>query len=81
LPGITHSKAHKALVAVLIGLRKQAGLEQADLAKRCKWKRQTISQIETGIRGVQVAELPILAKALRVPELTLYKRWLAFRSD
>jgi transcriptional regulator with XRE-family HTH domain len=79
LPGITHTKAHKALVAVLIALRKQAGLEQADLARRCKWKPQTVSQIETGVRGIQVAELPILAKALEVPELTLYKRWLAFR--
>lgn len=79
MPGITHTKAHKALVAVLIALRKQAGLEQADLARRCKWKPQTVSQIETGVRGVQVAELPMLAKALEVPELTLYKRWMAFR--
>lgn len=80
MPGIIHSRAHKALIAVLIACRKEAGLEQADLAKRCKWNRQTVSQIETGIRGVQVAELPMLAKAFGISELKLYKRWLAFRS-
>ena len=79
MPGITHTKAHKALVAVLIALRKQAGLEQAELARRCKWKQQSISQMETGQRGIQAAELPVLAKALGVGELALYKRWLAFR--
>jgi len=80
LPGITHSRAHKALIAVLIACRKEAGLEQEELARRCKWKRQTVSQIETGIRGVQVAELPLLARAFGIDELKLYKRWMAFRS-
>lgn len=80
MPGITHTKAHKTLVIVLIACRKEAGLEQADLAKRCKWSPQTISQIETGLRGIQAAELPVLAKALRISELKLYKRWLAFRA-
>lgn len=80
MPGITHSKAHKALIAVLIACRKEAGLEQEDVAKRCKWSRQTVSQIETGIRGVQVAELPLLARAFGIDEIKLYRRWMAFRS-
>lgn len=79
MPGITHSRAHRALISVIVASRKEAGLKQEDLAKRCKWKRQTVSQIETGIRSVHAAELPILAKALRISELALYKRWLAFR--
>lgn len=80
MAGITHSKAHKALVAVLIASRKEAGLDQAGLARRIKWKPQSVSQLETGQRGLQAAELPLMAKALGLDELRLYKRWIAFRS-
>jgi transcriptional regulator with XRE-family HTH domain len=77
---VTHSKAHKALVAVLIACRKEAGLDQAALAQRLKWSQQSLSQLETGQRGLQAAELPLMAKALGLDELRLYKRWIAFRS-
>lgn len=81
MPGITHTKEHKALMAVLIACRKEAGLSQEQLAKRLRWDRQTVSQVETGVRSVEVAELPKIAKALGIDEIRFYKRWLAFREE
>lgn len=81
MAGITHTKAHKALISVIIASRKEAGLDQAGFAKRMKWAPQSVSQLETGQRGLQAAELPLVAKALEIDELQLYKRWLAFRGQ
>jgi transcriptional regulator with XRE-family HTH domain len=79
LPAIVRTKAHRALISVLVACRREAGLTQADLAERCRKPQTFIASIESGQRGVQVAELPMLAKGLGVPEIRLYKLWLAFR--
>ena len=81
LAGITHTKEHKALVAVLIACRKEAGLTQEALGKRLRWDRQTVSQVETGVRSVEVAELPKICKALQIDEMSFYERWLVFRKS
>jgi len=52
-------------------LRKKEQLTQEQLAARCEVlgfevSRESVSQIERGIRGVSDLELVILAKALRV---------------
>lgn len=67
-------------MAVLIACRKEAGLTQEQLAKRLRWGRQTVSQIETGVRSVEVAELPRITKALGIDEMRFYQRWLSFRA-
>jgi transcriptional regulator with XRE-family HTH domain len=63
---------------VLVASRKEAGLTQEELGQRCGWDQARISAIETGQRGVQVAELPVLAKGLGIDSLKLFKRYLAF---
>jgi transcriptional regulator with XRE-family HTH domain len=58
------SPQHEALRALLVELRKQAGLSQTDLAARLYWSQRTISKIETGEKRVTVVELLEIAKAL-----------------
>lgn len=79
MPAIVRTKAHRALISVIVACRRDAGLTQAELAERCKKPQTFIASIESGQRGVQAAELPMLAKGLGIPELRLYKMWIAFR--
>lgn len=80
MPAIVRTKAHRALVSVLIACRKDAGLTQEELAERCRKPQSFVASIESGQRGVQAAELEILAKGLGISELKLYKRYLAFKA-
>lgn len=80
MPSIVTTKAHRALINVLVACRKEAGLTQAELGARCKRDQAWISSIETGQRGVWAAELPMLAKALGIKPLRLFKMYLAFLS-
>jgi transcriptional regulator with XRE-family HTH domain len=61
-----------------VACRRAAGLTQEQLGKRCKRDQAWISSIETGQRGVQVAELPLLAKGLGIAPERLFKMYLAF---
>jgi transcriptional regulator with XRE-family HTH domain len=61
-----------------VACRRAAGLTQEELGQRCKRDQAWISSIETGQRGVQVAELPLLAKGLGIAPLRLFKMYLAF---
>lgn len=78
MPAIVRTKAHRALINVLVACRNEAGLTQAELGKRCRRDQAWISSIETGQRGVQVAELPLLAKGMGIDPLRLFKMYLAF---
>lgn len=78
MPAIVRTKAHRALISVLVACRKEAGLTQEELGERCKRDQAWVSSIETGQRGVQAAELPLLAKGLGIGPLKLFKRYLAF---
>lgn len=77
MPAVVHTKAHKALVATIIGYRKEARLSQAKFGKACKRNLKWVSAVETGTRGVQAAELPAIARALGTTPLQFYKRFLA----
>lgn len=66
-----------ALVDVLIGRRKRARLDQADVAKTSGFTQQQISDMETRRRGIHAAELPALARGYRTPLVTLVKLWEA----
>lgn len=78
MPSIVRTKGHRAFISVLVASRKEAGLTQAELAEACKRTQAWLSAIETGQRGVQVAEVPLLAKGLGLDPLKLFKRYLAF---
>jgi transcriptional regulator with XRE-family HTH domain len=55
---------HKALRAFLAKKRQEAGLRQADLAKKLKRRQDYISDVETGQKVVTVVELLEWAAAI-----------------
>lgn len=69
------SRRHRALLAVLIACRRDAGLTQQQAADRLKWSQSKLAQIETGQRQVYAAELFELAAAYRVDPVELFRRW------
>jgi transcriptional regulator with XRE-family HTH domain len=66
------SRRHRALLAVLIACRREAGLTQQQAADRMKWSQSKVAQIETGQRQVYASELFELAAAYRVDPVELF---------
>ena len=60
------SEGQIALVAALLKARKDAGLSQATLAERLRCHQSFVARIESGQRRIDVPELVILCRALRV---------------
>ncbi|KPD11054.1 helix-turn-helix domain-containing protein [Phaeobacter sp. 11ANDIMAR09] len=60
------SSGHEALREALIAARKEAGLTQADLAKRLKCHQSLIARLESGQRRIDVVEMVVLARAINV---------------
>lgn len=58
------SPLHEALRKILRRERKEAGLSQKQLAGRVGCSQSAISNIETGGRGIDVAELVEVARAI-----------------
>ena len=67
MPAIVRTKAHRAFVTLLVDLRTKAELSQRELAKRCGKSQSWIAQLESGTRGIWLAEAPLLAKGLGIP--------------
>lgn len=59
-----HSPGQKALCAILIAERRQAGLTQMDLAERLRCHQSLIARIESGERRIDVIELIALSQAI-----------------
>ena len=68
------SGAHRHLCAVLIAVRKEAGLTQRQLAERLKKPRSFVANIETGERAIKALEVADWAKATNLVPWKLYKR-------
>ena len=69
---------HKALVAILVASRREAGLTQRQLAERLKRPQSYIAKIEAGERRVDLIELVAIAKALKVDPRVLLERFLSW---
>lgn len=69
------SRRHRALLAVLIACRREAGLTQQEAADKMKWSQSKVAQIETGQRQVYASELFELAAAYKVDPVELFRRW------
>lgn len=69
------SRRHRALLAVLVASRREAGFTQQQAADRMKWTQSKLAQIETGQRQVYASELFELAAAYKVDALDLFRRW------
>lgn len=66
------------MLSVLVASRREAGLTQAQLAKRLKKPGSYIGKIETGERRLDVVEFVELAQALKLEPLVLFERYLAW---
>lgn len=66
--------AYGALLEVLIAARKEAGLQQSDLADRLNWDQPTVSNIERRIRRIDVIEFVAIARALDHDPTELFER-------
>lgn len=69
------SRRHRALLAVLVASRREAGLTQQEAADRMKWSQSKLAQIETGQRQVYASELFELAAGYKVDAVELFRRW------
>jgi transcriptional regulator with XRE-family HTH domain len=56
--------AYKTLIEVLVAARKDAGLQQEDLAQRMSWDQPTISNVERRVRRLDVVEFIAIAHAI-----------------
>lgn len=70
------SRAHRALVTVLVASRNEKGLTQRELAERLGRPRSYISKIESGERIPRITEFCEIAQALKLdPELLFQRFW------
>lgn len=68
------SRRHRALLAVLVGSRKEAGLTQRQVATKWKRPQSTVAAIESGERRLDVVEFFELASVLGVDAVALFQR-------
>lgn len=64
MPKSQFSEAYDLFLAVLIAARKDAGLTQAELARRVGRDQPFISLAEKGVRRLDVIEFCVLARAM-----------------
>jgi len=67
-------RRHRALIAVLVGSRKEAGFTQRELAARMRRPQSFFGATETGERRLDVVEFFEFATALGVDPLALFER-------
>lgn len=68
------SLAHRALITALRDARKQAGLSQAEVARRLRRPQSFVSAYESGDRKIDVLEFLRIAKAVRIDPCELLRR-------
>jgi transcriptional regulator with XRE-family HTH domain len=75
---VLRSKEHRAIAAVVVACRRDAGLKQAELARLLGWEQSILARVESGERVVAGAELFWIARALKLEMAKLIKRIEAF---
>ena len=68
-----HSPEYKLVLAILIEMRKEAGLTQRDLAQRLAREHSFVWRFETGKRRLDVVEFYWVCKALNRNAATVYR--------
>ena len=71
-----HSDENKALVAVLVKVRKGVGISQTELAERLNKSQQFVSRFESGERRIDLLEFIMIARALKIEPRDLLGRVL-----
>jgi transcriptional regulator with XRE-family HTH domain len=75
------SSRHLALANFLVEKRKQAGLTQADVAKKLRRYQSFVATVEGGQRKVDVVELLAFAEAIGFDPREALKRLAAVKAD
>jgi len=73
----TFTPAYKFMLTALIDLRRQAGVNQIELARRLGKQQAFVSNIERGVRRVDVIEFYAIAKALGGDPAKLFSELVA----
>ncbi len=71
------SRGHRVLLAVLVDVRREAGLTQRGLAARLKLPQSYVSKIETGERRIDPVECAAWARACGVDPADFFARFVA----
>ncbi|MGA2770376.1 MAG: helix-turn-helix transcriptional regulator [Bryobacteraceae bacterium] len=71
MPSSIHTREYDRFRALLIDVRKKAGLSQAELAKRLAKPQSFVSKFERGERRLDVIEFKSVAEALGLDPLRL----------
>ncbi|MAC89388.1 helix-turn-helix transcriptional regulator [Maricaulis sp.] len=74
MPKAVFSDAYKVILFHLIQERKQAGITQQELANRLNRPQPFISQIENGVRRIDVLEFYAIAKAIGTDPAKLFNQ-------
>lgn len=69
------SRENRALIALLVAARGEAGLTQRDLASLLKRPRSFVSRIEAGERRLDVVEFVDFARALKLDPIALFSKF------
>ena len=71
------SRGQRVLLAVLIAIRREAGLTQRELAARLKLPQSYVSKIETAERRIDPVECATWARACGVDPGEFFRRFVA----
>lgn len=78
MPKTLRSRGHRALLAILVASRRDAGLTQAQLAERLGVVPSWVAKVEIGERRLDLVEFVTLARAMKVDPMVLFERFLAW---
>ena len=71
MPASTFTDAYKELIQLLLTTRRNAGVTQVELAKRLGKPQPWVSNVEHGLRRIDVIEFYAIARALDADPVTL----------
>ena len=72
MPKSQFTDAYASFLRALIAARKDAGVSQAELARRIGREQPFISLVERGVRRVDVVEFHVLATAIGADPVKLF---------
>ena len=79
MPRALFSESYKAMLAVVVAMRKQSGVTQAQVADRLGRPQSFMSKIERGERRLDIAEFCDLAEAMGMKPDEMLQRVIAAR--
>lgn len=66
------TESYRTFLELMVKTRREASVHQSELADRISWDQPTISNVERGIRRLDVIEFVAIAKALDVDPVELF---------